>query len=206
MRKQAGYLLLLLVVCLFAISVPLFPQSPAAGWNKKSANTWVKKKEWKNGLKLNPHSSTNIPEFARQYHLNQAKWEKAFAYLRDNDLEKLPLGKYAIDGENVFASVTEAPSKEFDKTGWESHRKYIDLQYVIRGQEKIGVASAGAASILKPYDENTDVQNYTTEGKYYIAKPGTFFLFFADDAHRPVIKVNGYHTVKKIVIKIRTAE
>jgi YhcH/YjgK/YiaL family protein len=172
-------------------------------WTNTSAEKWLKRGEWKNGLALNPHQSIDKKEFATQYNLNKADWDKAFAYLRDNDLDKLPVGKYPIDGDNVFASVTETVSREFDSTGWESHRKYIDLQYVIRGQEKIGVAPVKGATVLNTYDETKDFANYTTEGKYYIAKPGTFFLFFPVNAHRPVIKVPGYDTVKKIVIKIR---
>jgi YhcH/YjgK/YiaL family protein len=42
-------------------------------------------------------------------------------------------------------------------------------------------------------------------GKFYTAKPGTFFLFFPQDVHRPNIKVKGYDLVKKLVIKIRMA-
>jgi biofilm protein TabA len=172
-------------------------------WTEKSASEWMNKKEWKNGLKLEMHSSVNKVVFAEQYHKNQAAWNKAFAFLRDSDLTKLKRGKYPIDGTNIYATITEAPSKEFENSAWESHRNYIDLQLVIKGQETIGVAPVLKATVTKLYSEANDSANYNAEGQYYIAVPCIFFVFFPGDAHRPNIKVAGYDVVKKIVIKIR---
>lgn len=175
-------------------------------WDAKKASKWFKQKEWRKNLRLKPHPSTDKVAFATQYHKNKEVWDKAFAFLSNQNLDTLPKGKYPIDGTKVFATVTEGPNKEFDKTNWESHRKYIDLQYIIKGKEKIGVAPVEEATVTKPYDESKDVANYSAQGKYYIAKPGTFFLFFPNNAHRPSIKVDGYDNVKKLVIKIEVAE
>jgi len=169
------------------------------------AEKWLKSKEWNGHIKLNVHESVNATEFYEQYHANKAVWDKVFLFLKTHDLDTLSVGKHPIDGENAYASVTEAPSKELDKSGWESHKKYIDLQYVIKGKEQIGVAPVNMATVTKPYDEAKDGAAYTAEGTYYTAEPGTFFLFFPQDAHRPNIKVAGYDTVKKLVIKIKVA-
>ena len=90
-----------------------------------------------------------------------------------------------------------------EEVKWESHKKYIDLQYIIKGKEIIGVADASKAIITKPY--TVDAMNYTADGTYYTTDAGTFFLFFPNDAHRPTIKADGYDIVKKIVIKIQVA-
>jgi biofilm protein TabA len=172
-------------------------------WTEKSASQWLRKNEWKGGLKLKVYSQVSKVEFAKQYHNNKSAWDKAFAFMRDSDLTKLKPGKYVIDGDNVYASITEAPEKEFEHTAWESHRKYTDLQYVIMGKEKIGVAPVSAATVIKPYNEAGDGASYTADGKYYIAEPCTFYLFFPEDAHRPGIKVDSYDVVKKLVIKIK---
>jgi len=194
------------LILLFIFSGAVIPAVAQDSWTKSTAAEWVNKNEWKNGLKLNLDTSTNKKVFAEQYHRNQAAWDKAFAFLRDSDLTKLKPGKYPIDGTNVYATITEAPSKEFEASAWESHRKYIDLQYVIRGQETIGVAQVSKATVTKPYNEAGDSANYNVQGQYYVAMPGTFFLFFPSDAHRPNIKVAGYDVVKKIVIKIRMVD
>jgi biofilm protein TabA len=67
------------------------------------------------------------------------------------------------------------------------------------------VVNIDKATVTKPYDEAKDGAAYTAEGTSYFAEPGTFYLFFPQDVHRPNIKVNGFDTVKKLVIKIKVA-
>lgn len=173
---------------------------------KSKAEKWFKKKEWLNGAPLKPHKSINKVEFARQYRINKVYWDKAFAFLKEQNLQTIAKGKYPIDGDNVFASVTEDPTKDFDKTGWESHRRYIDLQCVLVGEEKMGKwPVAEVTEITKPYDEKKDVANYIAPGKFYVIPAGTFIIFFPGEAHRPNITPGGNKVVKKIVIKVRAA-
>ncbi len=205
MNNLPIYKKLLLLLTFLSFTGSILAQGTAA-WTEKTAAKWLQSKEWKNGLKLEVHPSVNKIIFAEQYHKNKAVWDKAFAFLRDSNLLTLKLGKYVIDGDNAYATITEAPSKTFEQSAWESHRKYIDLQYVIKGQEKIGVAPIATATIIKPYDDSRDAANYNAEGQYYIATPATFFLFFPGDAHRPNIKVDGFDLVKKLVIKIKVVD
>jgi biofilm protein TabA len=175
----------------------------AQQWTPASAKKWVKSREWANGSDIKLSPSVNDVEFAKQYHANKAIWDKAIAFLNDKKLDTLKPGKYLIDGDNVYAMITEGPTKDFDKSAWESHRNYIDLHNVIRGKEKIGAAPVASATVILPYDAAKDIANYTAEGKFYDAVPGEFFLFFPTDAHRPGIKADGIDSDKKLVIKIK---
>jgi YhcH/YjgK/YiaL family protein len=191
---------------LFLVSLSVCAQNSTSFKMKKVAiRKWYHKKEWLNGASLTPHASIDKAEFARQYHLNKTYWDKAFLFLRDHNLDSLPKGRYPIDGENVFATVTEDPTRDFEKTGWESHRQYIDLQCVISGEEKMGVWPVADAKVIKPYDEKKDVANYEAPGNFYVAPAKTFFIFFPINAHRPNITPGGNKVEKKIVIKIRVA-
>lgn len=180
----------------------LYAQSASNDWSNHTAKKWFKKKDWLNGLSITPHSSIDQVQFAKQYHLNQVAWDKAFAYLKNTDLKALSNGRHAIDGTNVYAIVTEAPTKDYDKTAFESHRKYIDLQYVITGEENMAKAPLTSVTINKPYDEAADIAYYTGEGKVYKVRAGMFMLFFPTEAHRPNITPGGNKVVKKIVIKV----
>jgi biofilm protein TabA len=171
-------------------------------WTQAKADKWFDKHEYLGDLKLMPASSTNKIEFAKQYTANKAVWDKVFAYLKSTDLEALPVGKYAVEGTGATVAVTDNPTKEYDKTVWESHRKFIDLQYVSQGAEKMAEAPVAGAKITEPYNDAKDVAHYEIEGTQYEARPGTFFLFFPTDAHRVNIKVDGVEHDKKIVIKI----
>src|SRR3569833_3591924 len=186
----------LLIVCVTQFTL-------TAQTNKVPAKTidrWVAKKDWAKGLTLNLHASVNKDSFYIAYHRNPELWDAAFAFLRTKGLDTLSPGKYAIIGDAVFASVTEADTHKPEEVKWESHSEYIDLQYIISGKELIGVADTAGAKIVKPY--TPDVINYEIEVTYYTAGQGEFFLFFPNNAHRPTIKVPGYNRDKKIVIKI----
>ncbi len=197
MKKKLLFALLVLVSCGFSVNVN--------AQTKKENETWFKKQEWLGGLKLQPHSSVDVQEFARLYHTHKKYFDEAFAFLKNHDLKKLAPGKYPIDGDNVYASVTNDPTKNFDVSKWESHKKYTDLQYVISGEEKIGVdPGAKGLTVTEPYNQEKDVAHYTGPGKIYDAKPGTFFLFFPGTAHRPNITTGGNKPDLKIVIKIKS--
>jgi len=186
------------------ISAAVVAQSkPDETWTKQKVRTWFESKTWLGGLNLAPHTSVSQGEFAEQYRLHQSWWDSAFAFLKNQNLETIEKGKHPIDGDNVFATVTEDSTKDFEKTRWESHRKYADIQYVIKGEEKIGVRPVSGATVTQAYDEKTDVAHYSGSGKLFVARPGTFFIFFPPQAHRPNITTGGNHPDKKIVIKVR---
>lgn len=205
MKKKVILSVLLAIISTMIIHVNAQSKNSKAS-SKKAAEKWFNKLEWLGGLQLKPHKSVDAVEFVKQYRRNKIYWNKAFAFLKNNDLQKLPNGKYTIDDDNVFATVTEDSTKDFDKTKWESHHKYIDLQYVIKGEEKIGVCPVAKATLTNVYNEKKDVANYTAEGKIYTAVPGTFFIFFPTDAHRPGITTGGNKADKKIIIKIKVAK
>jgi len=195
-----------LLLILLAGSIKATAQGDAKTWTTDQINQWFNKKEWLNGLAFQPHETINKAELARQYQLNKVYWDEAFAFLKENDLKALANGRFPIDGENVFAFITENPTKNLDSTQWESHKNYVDLHYVISGEEMIGDCPKSKLTVTKSYDASKDIANYSGAGKIYTARPGTFFIFFPSDGHRPGISPGGNKSDKKIVIKIRYAE
>jgi len=177
-------------------------QQPDSAVAVKKAQKWVKGRAWAPNLNIRADKSVNCVEFKRQYESNSAMWDKVFAFLGDSKLSTLAPGKYPVDGDKAYATITLGTPKNLEDVKWESHRKYIDLQYVIAGKVKLGVCPLSAAQVTEAYNEKTDAAHYTADGKYHVAAPGTFFLFFPGDVHRPDIKVKGYDTLKKMVIKI----
>ena len=202
-NKNMKIISFLLITFLLALSsCHVTAQSDSA----QQANKWFQQKEWLNGLALQPHASINKATFARQYQLHKDYWDKAFAFLKSSNLKSMAPGRYAIDGDNVYAIITENPTKDVDSAKWESHHNYVDLHYVISGEEKIGVAPLSSLKVTMPYDSAKDLINYSGEGTFYTANPGTFFLFFPADAHKPNITTGGNKPDKKVVIKIRYTE
>jgi len=202
MNKKLFVLSLLTAFSILTLSA----QDKSHKKSEKKAKIWFKKKQYLGGLTATPHHDINKVEFATQYQLNKAYWDKAFAYLKNTDLKTLAVGRHVIDGDNVYAIVQEAPTKDYDKTAFESHLNYIDLQYVITGEEKMGRTAVDNVTIDKPYNDKADIAYYKGEGDIYTVKENGFLLFFPGEAHRPNITPGGNKVVKKIVIKIRNAK
>jgi len=196
-------------IVLAAFLLASFPSLAQATNGSKEAEdvaAWYNSRDWLNGLKLTPHSSVNQKELSRQYHANKVWWDKTFAFLKANDLATLEPGRYIIDSANVTAFVSEVPVKDMDQVNWETHKNFNDLQYIIKGKAKMGVTPVTDpnAKVTVPYDSKGDTETYSVAGgAYYVAEPGTFFIFSPQDIHKPAFKVEGYDVVKKILIKVR---
>ncbi|MBG0857956.1 MAG: YhcH/YjgK/YiaL family protein [Bacteroidales bacterium] len=176
-----------------------------ATWSDKKINKWFGKGEWLNGWTVKPDETINRKEFAVSYFKHKDRWDKAFAFLRDYDLSKLELKRYDIDGNNVYAPVSEYLTKNEEDARYEAHRRYIDIQYVASGKELIGIAPLSLQKdILEPYDELRDIVFMTvTQGVNFSAKPDRFFIFFPGDVHRPGLKDGENSQVRKVVVKVK---
>ncbi len=130
--------------------------------------------------------------------------DTAFDYLLNTDLIKLSLGKHTIDGELVFAVCMEYETKEKTLSKNEAHRKYIDVQYVISGQEKMFVSEISELKVSESYDEEKDVIFYEQKCDCTLtALRNNFAVFFPEDAHMPGLNVNDNSSlVKKVVVKV----
>ena len=129
--------------------------------------------------------------------------KKSFDYIKQTDLKNLMPGRYDIDGDNIFALISEYQTKTEAEGKLEAHRKYIDVQYVIKGEELMGYAPLGDQLILEPYKEENDIIFYKGEKVFIKASEGMFAIFFPEDVHMPGIKVEKKSPVKKLVIKVK---
>lgn len=126
---------------------------------------------------------------------------KSFEYIKSTDLKTLPAGKYPIDGENIFALVSEYKTKSEQEGKLEAHKKYIDVQYVISGEELMGYVPLGQQQILEPYREENDIVFFRGYKSFTKVSEGMFAIFFPEDVHMPGIKIGESSPVKKLVIK-----
>ena len=218
-----------LVVLFFLISAGMAAQT-ATTWNKKNAAQWYSRHEWLPDAKssrptvqydqfgrsientaamplrqIKPDASVDQVRFAEEYHARKQWWDKAFAYLQNTNFDTLAAGDYPVVGQDVYARVSEGPLKT-DTAKWEAHINYIDIHLVLKGHEKIGFGFLTGATPVEPYNSVRDITFYTGKGTYYTAEPGTYFIAFPYQIHRPSLEVDGKGTEKKVVIKIRSSK
>jgi len=125
-----------------------------------------------------------------------------FEYLQKSDLKSLAAGKYTLEN-GVYFMVQRYATKPAEEGKWEAHRKYIDIQLVLEGHEKMGYAPINGLKETTVYEEDSDVQFFEGEGSMLQVPAGSFCVFFSEDVHMPCIR--GAEEVSKIVVKIPVA-
>lgn len=145
----------------------------------------------------------DIIENAQNYYNLGKNFEKGFEFLKTMDLKNLENGRYEIDGDNIFVSIQDYQTKQENEGKFEAHQKYADIQFIIKGEEKIGYTNIKNCTPTTFYDDTNDIIFLDGTGDFIKAKENTFLVFFPQDAHMPCISVNNPEYVKKAVVKVR---
>lgn len=131
------------------------------------------------------------------------KIEKYIDYIQSLDLATLPIGCYEINSDAYFL-VQEYDTKQPSECLLESHKKYIDVQWIISGTEKIAIADTGGLTISKEYDEGKDVMFWSEPKQMMdvVLSDNSYIILYPNNAHKPSMAVGQQQKVRKVVIKI----
>lgn len=119
----------------------------------------------------------------------------------ESQMEKLEVGRYEFEGG--FFLVQKGETKPMSEGHYEAHKKYVDIQIVMKGSEEVAWADIADLTEVVPYDAqkdalyldgNTDQNIMISEGMFYIA--------FPHDGHRPVRHTERCQAFTKIVLKL----
>lgn len=145
----------------------------------------------------------NIKNIDR-YESMQPGLAEGLRFLRDAALD-LKEGRHLLSGDN-FVNVDVYTTKHVNPVGYEAHRRYIDIQYLLEGEEDVLVRNLEELECTMPYSEEKDVAFYRAqEGEATRVRlgKGYFVVLFPEDAHEPQHCVGEPQRVKKLVAKIR---
>ena len=145
-------------------------------------------------------------ENAHLYYGIGENFKKGFEYLKNTDLINLKNGKYEIDGEKIFVSVQDYITKPEPQGKYEAHKKYADIQFIIKGEEKLGWDNISDFSPNTCYDEENDIvflDKQNSSNQFIQASKDYFVVFFPEDVHMPCITFEKPSYVKKAVVKIQ---
>lgn len=140
-----------------------------------------------------------------KYNFHNKRFKMAFDFLKNDDLLALSPGTEIDIGDGVLAKIQEYTTDPEEGRRFETHRDYFDIQFVVRGEEFIGIVPARGLIPLGKYSTKDDIQYYETPEKYggAILRDGDFLIVTPEDAHRPNCMTHKACTVKKIVIKVK---
>lgn len=140
---------------------------------------------------------------AELYYGLGARIEAGLRFLKTANPDHLPTGKNDIKGKELYAMVFEYETKELTPDSkWEAHRRYLDIQYIVRGVEAIGYQCVARMEVVKPYEDESDALFLQGNGSRLALGPGDFAIFWPQDAHQPGLSVESPQKVRKIVVKV----
>ena len=138
---------------------------------------------------------------AETYYGISERIKAGFEWIKNNDLKNLPDGRYEIS-DKIYANLQSYQTK--DDAPYEGHRDYIDIQYMVSGEELSGVTDYSNCTTTEEYNKEKDIEflKCNAEEHFYKISEGEFFVFFPHDAHKPAIKVEKNKNVKKVIVKV----
>lgn len=127
-------------------------------------------------------------------------------YLKNTDFSAMENGKYEIKEGKAYAIIQDYDTKPEVEGKFEAHKKFIDIQFIIEGEEKIFVGKQEEFEEAIPYDEEKDILFLTpkAEAKIEAVKliAGEYLILTPKDIHMPSITAESISHVKKVVLKI----
>ena len=130
--------------------------------------------------------------------------EFAFVLSKIKEYTKKSVGKYELDGNNLFINVNSYETSEKETDTFENHHNYIDVQYIVSGSEKILVREKNEAFLCEKYREESDVEFYTFNDRCaeITLLEGDFLILFPGETHSVGFCVDKPEVVNKIVAKV----
>jgi YhcH/YjgK/YiaL family protein len=147
---------------------------------------------------------TDLEHVAEQVNMTPAM-KKAVDFLKAARGKELADGRVDIDGDRVYALVQSYDTISTDQPKFEGHRKYIDVQCVMSGEEVIGWAMIENATATTPYSEEKDVWLGTVPADRMTPvrlSAAQAAVLYPSDAHAPRLAAKKPSFVKKIVVKV----
>lgn len=127
-------------------------------------------------------------------------------YIKDTDFTNIENGRYELVEGKIFANVQEYVSKPVEEGKFEAHKKYIDIQFIVTGEENFGVGKLEDFSVNTEYDAEKDIAFFSPISeesyRFITLKEKEFVILLPSDVHMPSISVNETKQVKKVVLKI----
>lgn len=130
--------------------------------------------------------------------------EFAVQYIRDLDKNSLSPGTYRVN-DDFYYSVQEYYTKDKKDCITESHRKYLDVQWIVEGEEKMFLSDISKLYLQKEYCEEKDIALWEPIDAMtqIVLLPGAYTVLYPENAHMGCVAINGPVKVKKIVGKVR---
>jgi biofilm protein TabA len=128
----------------------------------------------------------------------------ALEYLKTVKAKSFKEQTIELEGKDLYVMYQSYTTGTDKDKKYEAHKKYIDVQYVLEGEETIRMANIKGLETVDAYDKKKDAAFYANcPGTDVVLKAGDFTVLFPQDAHLPKLRVGKTAgLVKKLVVKV----
>ncbi|MBV7315289.1 YhcH/YjgK/YiaL family protein [Shewanella sp. NIFS-20-20] len=149
---------------------------------------------------------TDTLAMSHLYHGIHPNLAQAFAFLQQADVANLAKGRHDIDGDKVFAIVNDYQPGDRHQSPFEVHQRYMDVQFVVSGQEMCGCLPLADRRSDTDYHQGRDFAEFSSapllaQANFFSLKAGEFAIFLPTDIHMPGVGP-GSEWVRKVVVKV----
>jgi YhcH/YjgK/YiaL family protein len=131
--------------------------------------------------------------------------QKAIIFLQEIDIDTKEVGEYEIQGKDIYAQIVDIATRHIEDSRPEVHRKYVDVQFLFKGSEKIRFAIDNGKNIVyEDMLEDKDLllyENVEDESEITMT-PGNFAIFYPQDIHRPTLINKQVENIRKVIVKV----
>ena len=139
-----------------------------------------------------------------EYRGLHSRLDEAIAYLEKEKWDDWQDRRVDIEGDSLYALQQSYETSDAMGKPYEAHKKYIDVQYVVRGREALLWSPITHLELTMKYSEDLDASFLRGEdGVPLYLKDGMFTVLFPQDAHKPGCIWANSMPIKKIVVKVR---
>lgn len=122
---------------------------------------------------------------------------QAVAELTDWTPRTIPLS----GGNKIL--VQQAVTRSVADGKIEAHRNYLDIQYIVEGEETMGWAPLNTLTPKDAFNTEKDVGFYTGSVDFVRIGAGHCYVVFPEDAHMPGVYLDQPCNIRKLVLKLK---
>lgn len=155
---------------------------------------------------VHPLIQEKTEDIPMKYQEVQKVSQEAYDFLSNFDAAKYADGRHEL-GNGVYVNIFRYETKSRKDAKYEAHRRYIDIQVVLEGEEIISVEHIDVMhnhTCLQAFNEEGDAELYASnvDGDDYVLRQGDFLILPPEAGHMPSIYIGSPAPVRKAVIKV----
>lgn len=119
-------------------------------------------------------------------------------------MKTLEVGTYPLSNGGKVVVNDKALTRDGEGRALEAHRNYLDIQYVVEGEEYMGWAPLDELQVSTEYKPEKDCSMHTGNCQFIHIPAGYCYIVFPEDAHLPQVHLGGKQTEeRKILVKLK---